>query len=339
MRKWIAALFLSSLALAPAGAAAIDYAGLNRAAVEGHVLPGYARLAQAGVGLDKAAQASCGDLAGLQREWRTTMLAWQGVQHLRFGPASWFNRHDRFAFWPDPRNVTQRQLAELFERETLPDLVTASVAVQGLTALERELFDPEEAAKLATQPFRCAWLRAVAANLAGMARDMEHDWRTRYAKLFVEAGGGKDVAYAEPKEATLELFKALHGAVELVADHKLARPLGTAGREARPRLAQYWRSASSGAAIAADLAAARGLYARMDPFVPDRGLAADLQSRFAALMAAAEGFDLDAALADPAGRTKAETLRAASLELKRMLAERLTASLEIPVGFNALDGD
>lgn len=343
MHRWMVALlltlWLAPVPVASTQAAGIDYAGLNRAVVEGHILPGYARLGTASAALDKAASASCTDIARLKLAWRDTMLAWQGVQHLRFGPAAWFNRHDRFAFWPDPRNVTQRQLAELFERQALPDFVTASVAIQGLTALERVLYDSDEAAKLGRQPFHCAWLKAVAANLAAIARDMDHDWRTRYAELFIAARGGKDVAYAEPKEATLELFKAVYGAVELAADHKLGRPLGSGGKEARPRLAEYWRSRSSGAAIAADLDAARDLYARFDSFVPDRGLAADLQTRFAALADAAKGIDLDAALAEPTGRERAEALRVQALELKRLLAERLSAALDIPVGFNALDGD
>lgn len=339
------------LASVPARAAP-DYASLNAEAVRTHVLPRYESLAAATARLDVAATAFCGgsrtDITGLRESWRGAMAAWQGVQHLRFGPAEWFNRVTRFAFWPDPRNVTARQLADLFEKRDPKVLapegfVTGSVAVQGLSALERVLFDDAEAAKFASDPYRCDWVRAVTANVAGMSRSMLADWNSAphdFAREFIAANGGV-AGYRNAGEATLDLFKSLHTAVELVADHKLARPLGDSAKAARPRLAESWRSETSLANVTANLAAARDLFERLRPGVADAALAKEIVARFDAASAAASEIrgPLEAAVADPARRPAVERLRREALALKRILAERLTVALDLALGFNALDGD
>lgn len=345
-----AILLIVLLVVGRAAVAAPDYAALNADAVNRHILPRYEALAAATGRLETAAREFCGgskELAPLQRQWRETMAAWQAVQHLRFGPAEWFNRAARFSFWPDPRNVTTRQLAELFQkRDPKPlaaeNLVTASVAIQGLSAVERVLFDEQEARKLSAEPYRCDWLVAVAANLAAMGQDIRADWTAPpqdYAKAFVAANGG--VAYRTPSEATLDLFKSLYAAVEIVADHKLARPLGESAKNARPRLAESWRSGASLDNIAANLAAARALWDVLSKGVSDVAVADEIARRFDAAgtaLAAVSG-PLEEAVGDSARRASVEQLRRNLLALKRLLAERVTVALDLPLGFNALDGD
>src|SRR3546814_3214031 len=82
-----------------------------------------------------------------------------------------------------------------------------------------------------------------------------------------------DGLYHEPKDATLDLFKSLYTAVELIADHKLARPLGGSIDQARPHLAEAWRSQRSMRNIVINLRAAQDLYTKVfSPVVPDRDL-------------------------------------------------------------------
>lgn len=345
------ALWLSLLV--PAGAvAAPDYASLNTDAGRSHVLPRYQALATATAQLEETARGFCAgdrrDVRLVRQSWQQAMAAWQGVQHLRFGPAEWFNRVARFAFWPDPRNVAARQLAELFEKRdpnaVVPDgFVTGSVAVQGLTALERVLFDAGQAGKFASEPYRCEWLSAVAHNLATMARDILADWSgppNQYGQAFTAAQGGQG-GYRAASEATLDLFKSLYAAVELVADHKLARPLGDSVKGARPRLAESWRSETSLANVKANLAAAHDLFERLRSGVADRALAAEISGRFEAAGTAAAAIrePLEVAVADPVRRPVVERLRRETLVLKRLLADKLTVALDLPLGFNALDGD
>lgn len=339
---FLAALLLcfSPTAQALAAPAEPDYRALNQAAVTKHILPRYAALAQATGAFAATAAKGCADRAAWQAGWRGAMLAWQGVQHLRFGPVLLFNRYQRFAFWPDPRNSITRQLAELFAERRLPDFAIGSIAVQGLSALERGLFDANEAMKLAGDEFRCAWAQAAARNLAEMASAIAADWHAErhYAEQFVAAQGNL-VAFAGPQEATQELFKSLYGAVELAADHKLARPLGKDARSARPMATEHWRSGQSGAAIAANLAAARDLYASFAPSLGDAALRTDLQRRFDDLAARTAQLDLDRDLQEAGKRAGLEKLRADLLALKTQLGDRLAPALGLQIGFNALDGD
>ncbi len=334
-------------------AAEPDYRAINADATKRHILPRYAALADATGKLDAAAKAFCAapaptKIAPLQDAWRQGMRAWQDAQHLRFGPVEYFNRLPRFAFWPDPRNVTQRQLAELFEKRdaatmTAEKLVSGSVAIQGFSALERVLFDQAEAAKLVAEPFRCQWLQAVTQNIATMARDIDADWNgppRDFAKKYM-AADGEGSQYHRPSEATLDLFKSVYTAVELVADHKLARPLADKLATAKPRLAESWRSESSLANIKTNLAAARDLYKSLEPGVPEAGLRSDIAQSFDQAIAAASAIamPLEKAVADFVARPAAEKLRRDSTALKRLLSEKLAPALGLPIGFNALDGD
>lgn len=144
-----------------------------------------------------------------------------------------------------------------------------------------------------------------------------------------------------PSDAALDLFKSLHMAVELVADHKLARPLGDSAKAARPRLAESPRSEASLANIRANLAAARDLFDRLRPGVTDAAVVREIEARFDAAIAAAGAINgsLEEAVGEPAKRPAVERLRREATALKRLLAEKLSVALDLPLGFNALDGD
>lgn len=323
MRNFRLALFLLAIATP---AQATDYKAIAADAAQRHILPAYETLARATDAFAASAENGCADVARLRRDYAAAALAWQSAQHLRFGPADWFDRAARFEFWPDTRNVVGRQLADILAKRELPDAKTASIAVQGLTPLERVLWDDD--GKKLDGDFACRYAGATAAHLAAMAREMAAEWRAD--KFFAERPA---------VDSARDVFKALHLAVELVADHKLARPLGPNAANARPRSAEFWRSHLSGPAVAANLAAAADLFAAIAPHVADQALAADIARRLAAAQTRAKALDLDAGWAAPSIRPAIEALRKDLLALKEILATRLTADLDLPLGFNGLDGD
>ena len=64
--------------------------------------------------------------------------------------------------------------------------------------------------------------------MAGIAADVQREWiggDAAYARRMETAGPG-NAAYPEPKEATFELLRSLHGGLERVETLKLAKPLG-----------------------------------------------------------------------------------------------------------------
>lgn len=334
------------------------YEALNRAAVERHVLPRYDTLATATEKLEQASKAFCAmpaverKVETLQQAYHDAADAWQDIQHVRFGPIDLFFRSQRFAFWPDPRNTIGKQMAELIAKHANGStnaeiLGRGSVAVQGLPALERMIFG-EDAKKLQAGTdvaFRCGYVTAIAENLARMARETQQEWRAPtkgFAARMLNPGQGADARYRDAKEATLELFKSLYTAIELAADHKLARPLGASADDARPRLAESWRSERSLRNIQHNLAAAADLYeTAFASHVTDKSLDTAIRTGFAQARATAAALpmSLERAVHDASARKAAEKLAADTQTLKSLVMLRLPEALQIPVGFNALDGD
>ncbi len=354
--------------LAMPASAAQDDATMRRlieATVTHHIVPRYERLAGATAALDRAATAFCADRTapGLDRvraAFGDASDAWQAIQHIRFGPAELFMRAKRLSFWPDPRNVAGRQLEEFLAARdraalTLEAFARASIAVQGFPALERLLFDSDAGDILApgdATAFRCDVVRAIAVNVATMAAEMQRDWvggKGAWAKILVRADGSYGSRYQAPKDVVTDLLKALDLAVEMVADHKLARPLGASAEAARPHLAEAWRSKRSLDNIRTNLATAAALYEGergwgMSGFVReaagDAALDDLLRRAFAQTRDSADAIrlPLEEAVADPAARPAVERLQREARALKALIVQKLAPALGAPVGFNALDG-
>lgn len=354
----LAALLLGAVPL-PAAAAPIDYAGLNRAVVETHVLPRYKAFAERAAALGASLGDACADgrleAAESRAAYDAAMDAWMGVQHLRFGPAMLFLRYDRLEFWPDKRGMVRRHLAALLAQRDPQALEAAtfangSVAVQGFPALERLLFDSEE--EVRATPFGCRLAEAIGRNLHGIAADLLADWRDgedAYAGVIDGAAGGNE-QYFDAKEAALEFAKALRGALLLVADYKLDRPLGDDPEAVRTKRAESWRAARSLRNIRGNLKAARALYEeggavsfssllRAQPKGEELDQA--ISAALARLVAAAEAQpdSLAAALEAPEGWEKLDALRAETRQLLELLGGPLSQVLDLPIGFNSYDGD
>ncbi|PJI37823.1 imelysin family protein [Ferrovibrio sp.] len=358
--RLIASTFAILLLLAANPGHAVEagaYVTLNKAAIEKHILPRYDALVTATAGLNDAAKTYCAapatrPVGDLQAAFGKAMDAWQDIQHVRFGPVDWFFRSQRFAFWPDQRNTIGKQMAELLSKHQSdsvdPELLAkGSVATQGLPALERLIFG-EDASKLksgADAAYRCHYVEAIALNLAQMAKETRIAWRDGGEKAFsavMQDAAKPDAPYREPQEATLELFKALYLAIELAADHKLARPLGATLKDARPRLSESWRSERSLRNIQRNLAAAQDLYLNsFSAAVADKAVDAAIRDGLNKSVTAANAIKvpLEIAVQDAKARPQAEALAAELLALKKLLGDRLPLALDIPVGFNALDGD
>ncbi|WP_119459417.1 imelysin family protein [Rhodospirillaceae bacterium SYSU D60014] len=343
-----------------------DYRRLNVALVAHHVIPRYERLADVTDQLAVTAGEVCAatdqpGIDALQAGYHESLDAWMGVQHIRFGPIELFLRSSRFAFWPDPRNTAGKQLGELIaarDRSAIihQAFIRGSVAVQGFPALERLLFgDGAVDALLASGEeavYRCDLIAAIAENLKTMAADIVRDWRggdVAYAEI-VGHPGEENPYYHNGKEATLDLFQSLHAGMEIVADRKLAPPLGESAEDARPRLAESWRSERSLRNIRLNLVAAQQLYlgeggfgfsAFLREVAGDPELDDLLRRAFDQTLATARGIDvpLDVAITDPAQRPAVERLAIETKALKQLIGDRLAAAIDIPMGFNSLDGD
>ncbi len=361
----IRALVIAAIALGvtTSSAKATDdqaFAALNAALVERDVLPRMDRFAEAASALVPAADAYCtapgaAGLDALKRAYNGAADAWQGVQHFRFGPMELLLRTQRIAFWPDPRNTVGRQLAEVIAAKDSAALTPQAFAqgritIQGLPAMERLLYDDGAAAKLESGPeaaYRCEMLRAIARNVAGIGADLKREWRDgpkAYARVM--ASYGPDAHYRTASEATLDLFKSLYTSVEIVADHKLGKPLGSSLTDAKPGLGESARSGRSLRNAQLDLEAGAALYrAGIEAYLRDTAknpaLATQIGQAFDKTIADVKtvSMPLEAAVRDPSARAAVEKAQRDASALKTLLAQKLSPALGIPVGFNALDGD
>jgi len=300
----------------------------------------------------------------LQKAALVAQDTWQAVQHIRFGPIEQEMRSTRLAFWPDVRDRVSRELEEMLSKRDRSELAPAkfpeiNIVVQGFPAVERLLFEKDAVRSLidgtVDAHYRCALVQAIAANIASIAAAVHKQWSegdSAYARTVAEAG--QELAlYQKAEEATLDLFKSLHGAVEIVADHKLPRPMGGSVTDAHPTRAEAWRSGRSLDNIRRNLEAAQAMYlgengdgkTGFSYFVREVAKDAELDDllhrAFAQTLETARSIKLPLAQAveDPQEREKLEMLRVQTAALKSILAKGLTAALAITLGFNALDGD
>ncbi len=361
-RGGLAAVFAGAVllfAVATLAHAETDHAAIARAALNDVIRPGYAALAGEAASLnDKVGtlcrEPSASSLEASKKAFVATVAAWSKVEILRFGPISGDHRYERLFYWPDPKGLGQRQIDDVLAKQD--DTVTRaetlagkSVALQGLPALEYLLYG--EDAKTLSSPagasaFRCAFALAVAANIEGIARSVDADWRegSPHEKAFL-APGPDDPSYRAPKEVTLDLFKSFTAGIELVRDQKLGKPLGATVEEARPRLAAFWRSGLSLANAAGNLEGVRAVF--------EKGGFAQVVAEDSPGVEKSVAFDLDHAIdvlngivmpmaelvKDAGERGKIESLRVSLKSAGQTAADAISRGAGLAFGFNAMDGD
>ncbi|MBW6400721.1 imelysin family protein [Roseomonas sp. HJA6] len=308
-----------------------------------HIIPGANAFAEAAQGF-ATATANPVPPDGARAAWVAVSLAFQRIRHLRFGPLDEFDRGLRIDFFPDVRNSIGREMGELL-RAADPAQVTPEafqhgrVAAQGLPAAERLLFG-DDAPRLAApdQPFRRVLLAAIGVNLATMGDAMRTEWQSYGPILEGTPTGG----YRIPQDGMLVLFKTLVGGLEFLAERQVARVLGPSAREAFPRRAEAWRSGESLALVRASLAAQQNYWAT--GFAPmliggQAALAREVTDGFAQAEAAAARITPSLEVAVVQNRAPVEELLRILGPLRRLIADRVSAALDLPVGFNSMDGD
>ncbi|MGH6947594.1 MAG: imelysin family protein [Kiloniellales bacterium] len=340
------------------------YRHVNEALVANHVVPRYQALAAATGALETAADSFCAapekaKLEGLRARFHETMDAWMAVQHLRFGPVELFMRAQRLYFWPEARGRIEdavRQIVAAADSTALsPDQFRrASVAAQGLPAIEVLLYGEGGGLLLApgTGGFRCRLLEAASANVHSMAAEIVEGWRggeLDYAAKVIEPGE-TNLYYRTAREATLDLFKSLHNGLQLIADVKLLQVVGSSKEAAQPRNAESSLSGRALRNIAINLKALQALYlgeggVGLGDLAREQGSDPELdpllRRAFDITIATARSIpgELGAAVVDPERRPSVEKLSTQVLALKQIVKTRLSAVLDLSVGFNALDGD
>jgi len=341
-----------------------DYSAAVTATANGALVPGYQALERATQDLQGSLgslcqQPSAASLDLARAQFAATAAAWARVQYISFGPVSEHERGFRIEYWPDKRNVVGRQLADVLARQDEGALepqrfATTTVGVQGLPALDRLLFEDDALAKFAPGApgvaFRCGLLGAIGVNLTTIAQEIVAGWTAGESAFLVriEHPSEENEDLPTGRDAAGRLLNDLLTATIAMRDMKLLAPLGDSLEKAKPQGAEYWRSGQSIAVLTANLEGWRAL------FGTDQGLGGLLAAQpdgkaianemAATIDQASSALDqitlpLDKAVADPAQRKQVEALAAQLIKMRDLLAGPVTTKLNLPIGFNALDGD
>lgn len=326
--RLISAALLSALLAAPA------LAGVD-AALNDHILPGYAGFAEATEDLAQAARADCRAEA-LAPAFHATFDAWMPVADLRFGPSE--TGALSIAFWPDPRGFTPRTLGRLIAGQDpvardVEGYAEVSIAARGLFALEMLLIDPDFAGYDAGS-YTCRLVTTIAADLAVQADALTAQW-SGFADTLRTAGEPGNATYLTEQEALRAIYTQILSALEFTADRRLGAPMGKLDRP-RPARAEARRSERSLRNVVLATDAAHGLATALADWDLPESDAARHRVREAAARVEDPAFQ---DVTDPQARLRAEVLQQAVRALNAAIRTEIGARLGIAPGFNSQDGD
>ena len=309
--------------------------------VERFIIPHYQALALTADAQEKTWSEFCAKPGGmgfkaLQRAYLATADTWSQIEFLRYGPIAEEFRAERLSYWPERKNATAKGLASLLEKDGVADLtpemfIKNSVAAQGLPALERLLFDENAQSEMligSRKVRRCAVGQAIAWNIVMIA----HEVRLGWTKDVVESIAKPDNA----KEATSRIATDFLAFFAYMRDAKLRAVVGKDVAQARPLLAESWRSKRSKRALQLNLEAALDVSK-----VIMKGKEGDTPSTIATALSFAAGLpdEFGPAVGDIKQRQQFFLVLDALAAARDKAHDEIPAVLGVTVGFNSRDGD
>ena len=303
------------------------------------ILPGMETLASTSASLALAAKADCRSNSSIMRRaYDDAFDAWISVSHFRFGPTETDNRAFALSFWPDSRGKIPKALSALVRNQdpiinSPKEFATASIAARGFYAMDYLLYN-SEVTGARTAEYRCYLFHAITADIANTAQLIHNDWQTNYAEKLRSSGD----RYRSEAEVKQELYKALNTGLQVTADMRLGRPLGTFDNP-RPKRAEARRSGRSQHHVALSLQALEPLAVALS--ADNVELVDKFRVAFAKAHKAVERLDdpIFASVKDPAGRFRVEALQQLMNDIRAIADTELGPSLGVDPGFNSLDGD
>ncbi|HEY6530597.1 MAG TPA: imelysin family protein [Cellvibrionaceae bacterium] len=291
--------------------------------------------------------ANPGEYQEARTAWLASMLAWQQVNLIKFGPISEDNQGWKIQFWPDNHNLVEKKVKALLdENEHITEEVLggASVVAQGLSAVEFLLYDPQytDSAALGGKP--CDLLRLATTRVEGVAKGLLSAWQQ--GSLGAWQPAALTVGSEAEKTALLDLAKSLVTSLEIVKKDKLEGPIGSlTNPEAKPFHSESWRSTSGKAALLAQLKGANALFEQgLAPLLKSpeqQALKRTVQENLSTIIKDLEAnpAELVALANTEAGRTLIVNCAQLLGKVNGLLKREIPQSLGLQLGFNGNDGD
>ncbi len=289
------------------------------------------------------------------------MLAFAAIEHIHFGPIVKNYRLEKLAYWPDHKGRGLRAVRRLLKAKDRQALSSQkfsekSIAVQGLTALEfvlfgngktqdfKDLFTADEQGR-----FRCDYGIRLTANIQQLSAEVYNGWKEQNATIKELLNpSATNEHYRNRKEVILEFYQSVTVEMKKIHDLKIQPLFGRKGKTTKPKRAAFWRSGLSLRVIKTNIEA-------MDHFVRKSGFKllldkspVDLQfhvrKMFQKIYASFDGFEKKSflifnVLADENAKSQLKDIAKTVSHLNVGFARYFALAADLPLGFNASDGD
>ena len=333
--------------------AKIDWASSNLNTVDQYAIPAYQKLYDSSQALQKSNDTFCATVNNdnfkqLQASFHQTMDAWQYAQTFRLGPAGQFMRSFRLEMWPDRSNAAAKHLRKL-QKSANPDSLAnkqfakASVAVQGLSAMERLIyakkisftaFQDKEHKKA---NFKCHLSQAISLNVVTISKELLEAWQGDYREIIAKPSKDNDF-FETDQEVASQFLNELNTQIQVIIDQKFNRPMDA--DKFRLTRAESWRSQRSLKNISINLQSTQQLYQiAFAPNIADKALIETQTALFDKAIKAGEALNIPLTTAYSDKKAELEAWLSAIKALKTSIATALPAAIGIQLGFNSLDGD
>ena len=322
-----------------------------------HIRPAYTKLHQDSLALQAKLNAFCKHptatgLDGLKRQFSKTVFAFAAIEHIRFGPITRSYRLERFAYWPDRKGRGRRAVRLLIQKKDFASLKAEtfqekSVAVQGLTALEWLLFAKAEESSLLHSDFACAYAVAIGDNLANISAAVVEGWQAGAPIVRQLLNPGPDqIAYKNRQEVLQELYQSMIVGFNNLHNLKITLVIGAEGQRARPKRAAFWRSHSAVPVINQQFNSLKHMVAvsgylmllpevDVDLHAHVKDIYRDIETRLDALLKNS----IFEVVEDEKKRAQMQFVAARLQHLTAGFARNFAIAANLPLGFNATDGD
>ena len=333
---------------------------LAKNVLTGHIIPSYTELAFNAEAMANALEDFCKNPVPekkhhIDARFKTLVLSWARIEHIRFGPVATDNMYEKMNFWPDRKGIGRKQVKRAVRSGTEdvldPRLLKKkSVALQGLGALEQLLYGTPVSTLLDGSEegmFRCQFARSIAVNISDMVRSkILAPWQSggEFSAQLLKPGPDNP-NYLTNNEVVTEIAKTFLNGVFFVRDRRLAAPLGM--RRGKRRMAQpvFERSGLSMSVVHANISGLRGFYISsglkdwLDALEPGIGTSLLHELKLASDHASSIPVSLGDAVGDPNEKSKLVAMGFPLKNARALAMETLTKHTDLPLGLNALDGD
>lgn len=328
------------------------YYDINSKALQEHIIPSYEKFSTNMIKWHNSVEKLCKNptntqLSQTKQDFKYIAMGFSSVMNIGFGSITYFDTYKKIDFWPDKKSFINRGLKKILknkDRKLFEKIRkgTATPVVISFNSSERLLFKTNDS--VIKDSYACNLLLEQANYFKKRAFDVLKDWKSSdgYRNIFLSDNLSDKDAHIY---STGELYKASMLGLQLIADKMIGEPLSKQKKRGRPYFAQYPYSRTSKIALQGVYDSSRNLILNI---FKDIIVSENKQKNYTRLV---KLFDKGQVYIDKLdgdiytlakteqGRKKLEKLQNMIILIRTVSLRELNLALNIPLGFNGLDGD